>query len=318
MNKAKSIGFCAVGWFAACFSMASGQDLNVNHPPVTLKFQWVPGKTYLQKMSLDQSLVIPMGAAKVNQAMKMTAETVMKVTATGGAGGKEIEAKHERIRMEMEMGGQKMAYDSAKPEDQTSPFAAVGGIVGKPFVLVVDEKNHVQAVKGLDEMSKALGANPAAMKMMKQFQDKDAMDQLMNTWISQTLPNRPVKAGDQWPFDANMKLGEMGKFRMVGTYHFKGFAPCDGVDCAVLDMEGKMDVALTAPGKDDAGNPLAAMMPKFKDGVIKGRIYWDNDLGWMRGMEMQQKLSMSMKNPMDGAEMSIPMDQKIHTTVTTK
>jgi hypothetical protein len=184
--------------------------------------------------------------------------------------------------------------------------------------MVVDEKNRITEIKGLDELAKSMAANPVSANVMKQFQDKDALDQMMNTWVGQTLPQHPVKAGDQWPIDVHVKLGQMGKIRLVGTYHFMGFAPCAGVDCAVLDLDGKMELDFTATGKDEASKALTTLAPKLKDGVVKNRIYWDNGVGWMRSMEMQQTMTTTMKNPANGTVMSIPIEQKISTTVTIK
>ena len=63
---------------------------------------------------------------------------------------------------------------------------------------------------------------------------------------------------------------------------------------------------------------MKAMGMQVKDGKTKSRMYWDNKLSWMRGLDMEQSMSMSMKNPADGSEMTIPMNQTMKMTVEVK
>jgi hypothetical protein len=303
-------------------SRVQGEELETDRPAVTLKFGYQAGKTYLQTMEMDQVSKIAMGGQEIDQKMKMTMEMSMKVTDVPDSASKSVESEYTRVAMDMNTMGQELTYDSAKADEGTNNpmLAGVGAMVGKSFTMILDENNEIVEVRGLEELAGAAGGNPMTAEMMKQFLDKDQLGQMMNMWVTASFPEGPVKPGDSWPVDIEWDMAKMGKVGYKGTYELTGYQEHGGHDCAVIEMEAKLNMDFTAgdEGEDDKAG-LGAMMKqlgmKMSGGETTGTIYWDNELGWMRGMEMEQVMTMSMTNPQTGEAMEIPMNQKTRMTV---
>jgi hypothetical protein len=308
----------SIAFFLGGLVLAHGQALDTSRGPEVLKFEWKTGTTYVQKMEMDQNSKISMGGQTMDQKMKMNMEVEMAVSKVPGSSNKKIESEYKRIAMNMNSMGAEMKYDSDSPDTATGPLAAMGGMVGQKFTLIADESNHIVDVQGIEELTKAMGANPMAAQMSKQFLDKKQLEQMMNTWMAKSFPAKAVKPGDTWPVDYTMDMPGMGSVSLKGTFTLAGYQDYNGHDCAVIDMEADISMALTGIGDAEQAEVLKAMAMKVKDGKMASRMYWDNDLNWMRGMDMTQTMSMSMKNPADGTEMTIPMSQKMKMTVEVK
>jgi hypothetical protein len=301
--------------------VARGQALDTSRGAEVLKFEWKTGKTYLQKMEMDQNSKISMGGQTMDQKMKMNMDMEMVVSAVPDSKNKQVESEYKRVAMNMTSMGMTMEYDSDKPNAGGSPLDAMGAMVGQKFTMIVDESNSIIDVKGVEEMAKAMGTNPMAAQMSKQFSDKKQLEQMMNTWMAQGFPKTPVKPGDTWPLDVKLDMAGIGSVSFTGTYTLAGYQEYGGHDCAVVDMEGEIKMDFSAAAGDDASEQakmMKAMGMQVKDGKTKSRLYWDNKLSWMRGMDMEQSMSMSMKNPADGSEMTIPMNQNMKMTVEVK
>ena len=311
-------------FLAVLFSGAGGQELATDRPAAKLNFGYQAGKTYLQKMEMDQSSKISIGGQDIDQKMKMNMEMSMKVSDVPDSGNKAVESEYTRVAMEMNTMGQQMTYDSDNPDAASNPMlAGAGAMVGKPFTMIIDENNQIVDVQGLDALAGAAGSNPMTAEMMKQFLDKDQLGQMMNMWVTSTFPEGEVKPGDTWPVDIEWDMAKMGKVGYKGTYTLKGYQEYGGHDCGVIEMDA--DLSMDFEAADDAAGDaegVGAMMKqlgmKMSGGKTSGTIYWDNELGWMRGMEMEQVMTMSMINPQTGEEMTIPTEQKTKMTIEVK
>jgi hypothetical protein len=281
---------------------APGQELETDRPAEKLNFGYQAGKTYLQTMQMDQNSKIALGGQEIDQKMHMEMNLSMKVSEVPDSTNKAVESEYTRVAMDMNTMGQELSFDSDGAEADNNPMlAGMGGMVGQPFTMVLDEDNQIVEVTGLDELAAAAGGNPMTAEMMKQFMDKDQLGQMMNMWVTSTFPEGPVKPGDTWPVDIEWDMAKMGKVGYKGTYTLKGYQEYGGHDCAVIEMDATLNMDFESAddeGTDDTG--VGAMMKqlgmKMSGGETTGTIYWDNELGWMRGMEMDQVMTMSMLN----------------------
>ena len=57
---------------------------------------------------------------------------------------------------------------------------------------------------------------------------------------------------------------------------------------------------------------------KLDDATSLTRVYWDNQIGFLRASEMTQKMKMSMTNPVDGSALVIPTEQTVKISVDIK
>ncbi len=302
-------------------SAAQAQDLDTSRGPAQLKFDLVPGKTYVQTLESNQSTQMEIQGQKMDQKVNMTMVLSMAVEA-GPENGKVVTVVYDRIAMKQDMAGMAIAYDSADPNASQSPLAMMGDMVGKPMKVTMNAEGEVVSVEGAEEIMQAAGGdNPMVGEMLKQFFGEDQLAQMMNTSMSQMIPSDPVAPGDTWPIDLKVSLGPMGEVTYKGTGTLLGYQKLDGVDVAVLDIEAETGLSISSEptdGDDAASNPLAAMNMKLEEGTSKTRVYWDNTVGFMRASEMEQKMKMSMTNPVDGSALVIPTQQSTKATVEIK
>ena len=288
---------------------------------VELKQRWIVGKQYFQTMQSTQGTSIDMGAQKVEQKTVTTMEMSLAVRAHEDGARKRVTIKYERVAMAMEMNGQKMGFDSAKPGEGTDPLGlakTLGATVGKELRVLLTATDDIGEVENYDEFVKNFPPSPIpGMDMAKMF-TKDSMAQMMKQGALQAMPGKPVVPGDSWPFTTQVELPQMGKVAVKGTYTFKGMAAHGGVPCAEIATAGEITLDMA---KADAGSPagaaLAQLGMKVEGGTLKGTVWFDPKLGFARDAQLTQEMSMTMKNPTDPmATLKVPIKQEISTTLT--
>ncbi len=288
---------------------------------VQLKPQWPVGKKFTQTMQMDQSSTMTFGDQKMEQKVAMTMDSTLAVKAHENGKHKRVTMKYDRVAMDMNMAGQAMKYDSAKPGDAASDPLGLGkslGIfVGKEIKLVLDEKDELLDVENLEAMMKEMAAgNPMAASLGAMF-SKDAMKNMMRQSSLYATPGKPVKAGDSWPFVFGVAMPPVGRISMDGKYTMKGQADRGGAKCVELAIAAKLAIDTTAPADPSAGASLQALGLSATEGTMAGTLWFDPALGLCRDAEFTQKMELKMKNPQKpDEEMSIPMKQVIKQTIT--
>ena len=222
---------------AFCLSAAQAEE------PVKLKMQYHVGKKYTQNMSMEQEMAFDVQGQKFEQLIEMDSRIVMDVTEGDQAGTKNIAISYERISQSVDMNGQKMAYDSDKPEEG-NPMLAMGlkGLVGKKFNIVMNDQLQVTEVKGLDKLMEGVDAATAAatQKMLS----KDYLEQMFNVNMTQSLPKKAVVKGDSWDVNYSQAIPDMGAVKVSGKMSHEGQEEVQGNNCVKLSNEFKMVVDL--------------------------------------------------------------------------
>jgi hypothetical protein len=288
---------------------------------VELKQQWLTGKKYHQTMEMAQTSTIAMGPQTMDQKVNMTMEMSTAVTKHDDGSRKRLVVRYDRMAMKMDMNGQQMGFDSAKPEDDpTGMGKGMGAIVGKELRILASPKDEILEIENYDEFV-AAAAGPGAAMMGKMF-SKDSLTDMVKQGSLKALPPNAVKPGDSWAFDYAMKLPQIGSVGVKGTYTFKGMKPHDGIPSAEITMDATMNIDMSGAGagdkeKDPAAAMIAAMGMKLTSGKMNGTIYFDPALGMARDMQMTQEMEMSMNNPAQpDAKITIPMKQNISMKLT--
>ena len=288
---------------------------------VDLKQHWIVGKQYFQTMQSTQSTSIDMGPQKIEQKTTMTMDMSLAVRPHEDGVQKRVTVKYERVAMTMDMNGQKMGFDSAKPGEGTDPMGlakTLGGTVGKELKVLMTAADDISGVENYDEFVKNLAPSPIpGMDMAKMF-TKESMSQMIKQGALQSLPGKPVKPGDSWPFNTEVELPQMGKVAVKGTYTFKGMADHAGVPCAEIATDGTISLDMTkADASSPTGAALAQLGMKVEGGSLKGTVWFDPKLGFARDAQLTQEMNMTMKNPSDpAATLKVPLKQEISTTLT--
>ena len=276
------------------------------------------GKRYHLTVVTDQSSRMKLGAQDMTQKSSVEVGTSQTISSGPSKDTRKITVKYERMAMNMEVAGQKMSYDSAKPDASAeNPLAATfSKIVGKQMVAVVDANYKVKSVEKDAAVEAAFAQDPVVSGML----NKDGLEQMLRQRGIGTAPPKPAKVGDSWPFVIEQALPGVGALKVTGTYTYARNVEKDGSPCAELKIgDGKITMKLAAAGSDPNSPEarMAAAGMKLTEGRIAGTIHFDRAVHTVRESDVSMNLTMAMKNPADPtAEISIPTEQHIVTKLT--
>jgi hypothetical protein len=288
---------------------------------IELKQRWIAGKKYYQSVQTNQQSSFDIGGQKVEQSMKMTMDLTMAVRAHEDGQRKRLTVRYDRVAMDMTVNGQKMAYDSAKPDEGSSALnfgKTMGATVGKELTLLVDAQDRVTEIENYEDFIKQLGSSAVPGMDPRELYSKEAITQMIKQGALQAMPPQAVAPGATWPFVTETVLPKMGKLALRGTYTFKGLADRGGVSCAEILTEATLTMQLGNEAEGGAAkNPMAPLGLKVTDGSLKGTVWFDPALGIAREAQLVQSMKVSMKNPVDQtATIEMPMTQTISQTLT--
>ena len=196
------------------------------------KFNLEEGKGYDYEMIFD----IDTKAGGQNISMTIAGLYSMNVTATEG-NVKSVTTAYKSLRMNMKMMGMEIDIDSDKPVQDNgdgdvtkNPIGmmnkVIGGIVGKKFIIKVDEEGKVLEVTGFDkiftDMVDSMGVDEDVKKqvtasMKEQFNDQSIKDQFAQVFT--IFPNKEIKVGDSW--EKSYATGGKMAAKFTTTYKVK-------------------------------------------------------------------------------------------------
>ena len=293
---------------------------------ITLKQRFVVGKRYEFGMKMAQTSTFSIGGKDIEQTMTMAFKHSMTVSQHEDGKRKRVAMRYGRVAMEMNMGEQKMEFDSDKNDSPaTGPLASLGGLVGKEFRMILDENDQVLDVENLDEILKAFSSDPVAGKVLGQFMNKDSMKELVQGSMLRAMPDHPVKPGDTWPMSYGTKMGQAGSLKVEGNYTYNKPVTHDGHACALIgtaatltmDMNFANAIGGAADGNPEAAEMVKKMDMKITDSRMTGSITFDPELGMARDMTMTTTMKMSMNLPAGAAgpdgnpRITVPIKQAI-------
>lgn len=249
------------------------------------KFNLEKGKGYDYEMVMDLDTKVAGQESKVS----MTSLYSMNVIAVE-AGVRSVETAYKSIHMNMQVMGMEIDIDSDKPvsdngeKDITkNPLGmmnkVVGGLVGKKFVIKVDEEGKVLEVNGFEkiisDMVDSMGVDAttkaqALASMKDQFSDQNIKDQFAQVFT--IFPNKEVKVGDSW--EKSYATGGKMAAKYTTTYTVKG-------------IEGD-HVSLTTKTKITSASATQEM-----DGLQTGNVIVDSKTGLMINAEYDQDIKVT-------------------------
>jgi hypothetical protein len=277
---------------------------------VDLKSQFLVGKKYFQTMEMAQESTFSFGPQTMHQQVNMTMEISTAVRPHEDQRRKRLTVTFDRMVMKMNMNGQQMDYDSAKPGEDPMGFGkAIGQMVGKEIRAITNEKDEVTELENFEQFAGAAGSP------IGQMFTKESMTEMMRQSGLKALPGHPVSVGESWPFTSQMKLAQLGDVAVKGTYTLKSVGEHNGIRMAEIATDATLSIDFSgvapAAAEAPAGAPsLAALGMKIEGGKMAGTIWFDPALGTVRESVISQEMEMTMNNPVTpGEKVTVPMKQ---------
>lgn len=324
-----------IGAATLAFGCSPGENANTansNEPPaelspdhVDISYRYEPGKRYLYEHKVSSRTKfgkgMPPGMPGGNQETRQTQtqKITLSVLKENSDGGKSLEIEFGHIRVEMDMMGMNISFDSEQPVDENDPSTAMLSsimekMVGHKIQLELDENNQIVSTSGTEEILETFteSLDPQAAGMFQGMFDMFASEDYAENFIEPLkLPPHPVKPGDSWPVNTTQSLGPMGVLSMDLQCQFESKTMRDGRETLSIAFSG------TLAGKSDSeASGDVPMMGEIVGGKVSGRHWYAPELGMIvdsdTQMDMKMKMTLPSFLPGGTTEENMEMEMEIH------
>lgn len=281
-----------------------------------LKWKFEKGKAIYQELTTDTTQDMKVMGMEVKQKQKQTfyfSWTPVEQKDKDWI----IKQKIEGVKMEIEIGGNKIAYDSTQPGAGNNPLADFfKALVGSEFTLTVGPDMKVTKVDGRKEFIEALGKTNQQMKpLLESILSEDALKQMADPSFA-AIPGKEVSKDDTWKAQTKLSLGPIGSYDTSYDYKFLG------MDDKNKDL-AKISVTATVKYSPPTGDTVGAGLPfKIKSANLeakdaKGTIYFDTKNGRLDKSDMSLTLEGKLDIDIGGMSNTVDLKQTQKTNVQT-
>jgi hypothetical protein len=283
------------------------------------KIQWDFGKpadTFYQEMTTntDQTLKVMSMEVKQKQSqtfyIKWTTDKVEKDTVV-------LKQEIIGVKMDIEIGGNKISYDSTQKEQQANPLTDFfKALVGAKFTLTLNTKDmKVTDVKGQDEFIAGLAkANPQLKSLLETILSDKALKQMADPIFGVVPEGGVVPAKKEWTRESKLAMGPIGTYDTVYTYKFEGIKD----KIAKIGVTTKLTYSPPAQGKEDKGLPFKIVNATLKtDKAGTGEVNFNTEKGRVDSSNMTLELSGTLTIEIAGMNTEVELKQKQESSLRT-
>ena len=276
-----------------------------------VKLEWNFGKAgdkFYQEMTTNTKQTLKVMSMEVKQTqaqtfyIQWTTDKVEKDTVT-------LTQEIIGVKMDIEIGGNKISYDSQAKEQQTNPLTDFfKALVGAKFKLTINTKDmKVTDVKGQDEFIAGLAkANPQLKSLLETILSDKALKQMTDPIFGVVPEGGVVPAKGEWKRESKLAMGPIGTYDTEYTYKYK-----DTKDkIAKIDVTTKLTYTKPAAGKEEKGLPFT-----IKDANLKtekpgtGEVNFNIEKGRVESSNMTLELSGTLRIEIAGMETEVELKQ---------
>jgi hypothetical protein len=282
--------------------------------PVTLKWKFVKDQPIYQEMKTETKQTMKVMGSDVNQSQEQTFYFSWTPKEQKGDDWIIVQ-KILGVKMKIDIGGTKVAYDSTAAAPAGNPLADFfQKLVGSEFTITVTKDNKVAKVEGRDAfLQKLIGANPQMEGLLKQILSEEALKEMAEPTFS-VIPAGEVTKGKSWERPSKLDMGPIGSYQNTYKYTYEG--QTDKLDGIKVDTTVKY-----VPPADSAMQGGANALPfKIKSAELKssnasGSIKFNADKGRVESSEMKLDLKGELNIEISGQTTKVELTQTQTTSV---
>lgn len=198
-----------------------------------------------------------------------------------------VEQQVVAIKMNIDIGGNKIAFDSTVPPNKqaknpmTDFFTALMAQT-LTFTINADDMK-VTDIKGREDFIKSLAeTNPAIKTLLDTIMSKEALEKMAEpTWWA--VPQKTTK-GESWNKTSKLDLGPIGTYETTFKFTYEG--KDKDIDTVKIDA----DLKYSAPPKDKGGLPFTIKDAKLDGKSTSGEAKFDRSKGRIESSKLAMKL----------------------------
>jgi hypothetical protein len=280
---------------------------------VLLAVKWDVGNRFVYRMDTFSDSLVKMAVMPepMKHQVTMGQTFALDVGKELPDGKKEIVTEFLAQEMEVIMNGKTvMDFDSKSTEGKNDAMAeTLRNIIGAKLTMIISPSNTLETVVGLDEWLAKIGGNDSQQKAMFQgTYNKEFFKRMVESGAQ--FPQGSVSKGREWVNSLEVPAGPIGTLIVTTTNTFVGWETRDSRKTAVIDFVG----VLTSSSTNQSS--------RVEKGEMKGKLYFDPDLGQQVDMEMDQNLNVVMEMPGGAPNQqpgkSNPMNLQMRQKITSK
>jgi hypothetical protein len=309
-------GLFVLAVFVGLNAAAFGQDT------ATLKWKFTEKTPFYQKMTTDTEQTMKVMGTDVKQ--KQTQTFYFQWTPLEKQGeGWVIEQKIIGVKMTIDIGGNKVEYDSTKDQAGANPLADFfKALVNSSFKLTVDKDGTVTKIEGRKEfVDNLVKANSAMKPLLEQILSDKALQEMAGpTFAVATIGGREVKKGDdklgKWQKVTNLDMGPIGSYKNTFDYTYEG-PDSNNKNLQKVKVETKLEY--TPPKADVAGNtlPFKIKSASLTSKNAGGTIIFDTEAGRITSSDAKLELSGDLEIEISGQTTKVNLTQTQNTKTET-
>jgi hypothetical protein len=215
------------------------------------------------------------------------------------------------VKMEINIGGNKIPYDSTSAAKQKNPMTDFFDQLTKEELIftistdmkVIKVEGHEKFIKGLSDI------NPQMQNLLKKILDEKALKRMAEpTWYA--FPPKGDLSKQTWSEKSDLDLGPIGKYDTNFDFTYKG---ADGTD---EKIEFKTKLTYTAP-TDKAGLPFVIHEAKLDSDSGTGTAVFSRKDGRFKSTELTMKLKGNLTIEVGSMKTTVELTQEQTASSTT-
>jgi Family of unknown function (DUF6263) len=294
---------------------AFGQDT------ANLKWKFEVNKPFYQEMTTTTNQTMKVMNSDVVQKQQQTFYFSWTPTAVDKDGNWTVKQTIEGVKMNIDIGGQHIEYDSTKESNVQNPLGDFfKQLVGSSFTLTLDKDMKVSKIEGRSDFIKKLAqANPGMEPLLNQILSEQALKDMADPTFA-AVPNKEVKKDESWTKDSKLDMGPIGVYDTTYKYTYVG-KNTEGTSEQDKKLDKiKVESTLKYSPPDAAANSPLPFKIKGAELTSKdagGTILFNEEKGRIESSKMQLTLTGKLKIEIGGQTTDVDLTQTQTTEVKT-
>jgi RNA polymerase sigma factor (sigma-70 family) len=281
-------------------------------PPESLPFRWKfeKNKAIFQDVTVETNQSMKVLGNDSKQTQKQTMVFRWTPVEQDERQNWTLRLAIEQIELQIDIGGNRIDYDSRKPAKDLRLADSLEALVGQELRIKMGPDYKILEIQGKQEMLAKL--NKA------QPQLKGVYEQIANTLIANDLtrsifhglPKTPVRVGDSWSDTDIIETGPIGGF--LAQYRFT----YDGPDGALDKVSFRGTLTHRPQNKEDAGQlPFRVLQANLNTKEVRGAYWFNRAAGRLDRLELEMDLNGQLEIEIGGQKAKVDLRQLQKTKV---
>jgi hypothetical protein len=226
-----------------------------------------------------------------------------------------LKQKIEGVIMEIDIGGNKISYDSTKEATANNPLADYfKSLEGSEFEIELDLKElKVTKIGGREEfLRKLVAANPQMKPLLDTILSEAALKEMAEPTFA-VVPQKESTKGDKWTRKTKLAMGPIGTYDNEYTYTYEG----NSGKIHNIKVDTKLNYTPPGEAAGQGGLPFKIKGAKLTSESKEGKITFDAEKGQLENSTVKITLKGELSIEIGGTTTKVDLTQDQESVVET-